>query len=230
MSNNREVLEEAAELLQKAGCHPFHVTHAEGRHAAVVVDPRRNPETGKLEIHIICQTFGGRQADWSGMGVNIRCGNLSWVPFFNARGNLFLGDLPEGKYQIAPVRRSVRSGVIRGKVLNQDRLAAANMSEPTRHILERGTSDGVTYTVEQTEDQELLMFFETDDTRVKEVEFRLIHALTSREESKGRLMFTPSWTAGRQKAECLLGMPPDGVSGIELLIEVIPVPDVSPEE
>ncbi|MDW8367923.1 MAG: hypothetical protein RMK49_18940, partial [Abditibacteriales bacterium] len=107
----REVIEEAARFLRQIHFHANRGAFAEGKHVAVLVDPRWNEGNETIRLLITCYAFGHRRVDWEGLPVFVEPQNRgdAWLCFLNGRGQGIIPDLPPGDYRLSTSAQFGRS-------------------------------------------------------------------------------------------------------------------------
>lgn len=225
----RPILQEAAQLLGQLRFSERRGAYAEGRRVAVSVDPRWNADQTTLSVLITCFPLGHQHAAWAALPVHIRpdegADGISAVARLDARGQARIPRLPPGDYRLSLRLAPARSAPVFSQRL--DRLAAheAGASEEERRVWRGASEDGaVLWTLEETEDGEVQIAFETSDARFAEqvVDFQLVDPASGQVRYSQQVTLTPTRTPGRWEGWQALGFQADFQDPYELVFAVLP--------
>lgn len=213
--HGREVIQEAARLLQQMHFAANQGAYAEGQHVAVSVDPRWNDDRETLRVLITCDAFGHRRVDWEDLPVSIQSTdgrNIDRLAFLNGRGQTILPRLSRGEYRLSLRMSSKRLGqVLTSSEMVENAWAAAHAPIPQARLVWRGeTPDhGVvwTWTVEETEDGDVHVAFETQEGTWTGygIRFILVEPDTRRVCYSQQLALVPAQTPGVWEGWCKVG-------------------------
>ena len=224
-------LSEAALLLHQIRLSRDHGAYAEGHHVAVSIDPRWNVDRQTLCVLIAFYAFGHSRIKWSSLPVYVRPeggkAGIRVIARLDARGQTIIPSLPPGDYTL-----SLRLTPLRGEHVlggTTERLAAQGEDEQDERRLWRGNSEdgGLVWTIEETEDGDVQIAFETRDERLAGhvVVFSLVEPDSKRVHSSHRLALEPTRTLGTWEGWCSVGSRAHLHGPYELVFEV-----VSPDE
>jgi hypothetical protein len=223
----RRVIEEAGQLLRQLRFSDHRGAYAEGARVAVSVDPRWNADQETFRALITCYPFGRRRTDWATLPIQVQPdGGVSGVSAFarlNPRGQVLIPQLPPGKYRLSLRFQPAQSAPVLARPL--ERLAAREqgVSETERQVWQ-GEDNAIVWTLEETEEGEVQIAFETDEERFAEqtVIFYLIDPINGQVQHSQRLKLAPTRTPGKWEGWCAIGFRADFQGPYELVFEVAP--------
>jgi hypothetical protein len=223
----RRVIEEAGQLLGQLRFSDHRGAYAEGARVAVSVDPRWNTDQETFRTLITCYPFGHRWIDWATLPVHVQPeGGVSRVSAFarlNWRGQVLIPHLPAGEYRLSLRLKPVQATPVLSRRL--ERLAAKELGEETmERQVWRGTGEdnAIVWTLEETEEGEVQIAFETDEERFADrtVMFYLIDPISGQVQYSQRLQLAPTRTPGKWEGWCAIGFRADFQGPYELVFEV----------
>lgn len=225
----REVIEEAARSLRQMRLHANRGAFAEGKHVAVIVDPRWNEDNETIRVLITCYAFGHRRVDWEGLPIFVESqseNGVAWLCFLNRRGQAVVSNLPPGDYRLSTRLQPER---VVPRVLEQQpeelaALAAQGEEVPRERRVWRGSKGSVVWTVEETEDGEVQVAFETEEECLAQhrIVFHLVEPDSRRVQHSGQLTLEPASTPGKWEGWCSLGSRAEVKGPYELVFDVLP--------
>ncbi len=223
----RIAIEEAAQLCQQLHFSHRYGAYAEGQHVAVSVDPRWNEDESTFRVLISCLAFGHRQVDWTQLPVSITPesgGGPSALARLSAQGQTLLPSLAPGEYRLSLRLTPLR--VVSVLSQREERLAAqaADDTVEERRIWQGESEDNaLVWTLEETEDGEVQIAFETTDARLADamIMFDLLDPLTHQVRAHQELQLEPARTSGKWEAWCSLGPRQDFPGPYELNFDIV---------
>lgn len=237
MSDKRELqrqalIDETARLLRR-----IHFSHAYGDYAesdavAVSIDPRWNSGHDTFRALLSCMAFGHRQVEWEHLPVQVtpegRGDGVHALIRLDAGGHGLIPRLPPGDYRLMLRAKLLRSVPVLAPRL--DRLAAQGDEEEERRVRQGEGEDGaVQWSLEETEDGDMQVAFETQDERLAHasVLFHLLDATSKQVCYSRQLSFTPTRSPGKWEAWCSIGVREEFPGPYDLVFEIV-LPDVAP--
>lgn len=102
-NQGRDVIEEAAQLLNKMAFSTIRGSSAEGKLVSVSIAPRLNDDGETVRVLVHCRARGHRSVNWEGLPVWVWSGKESGLSLclLNARGQACIPELRPGDYQTA---------------------------------------------------------------------------------------------------------------------------------
>lgn len=228
----RQVLEEAGQLLRQLRFSDHHGAYAEGAWVAVSVDPRWNKDQETFRALITCHPFGRRQTDWKTLPVYVQpyagVSGVSALARLNSHGQAIIPQLPPGEYRLSLRLKPVQVTPVLSRQI--ERLAAKELREETqeRQVWRgAGEDNAIVWTLEETEDGEVQIAFETKEERFADqtVRFSLIDPISGQVHYSQRLQLAPTRTPGKWEGWCAIGFRANFLGPYELIFEV-----TSPDE
>ncbi len=224
----REVIAEAAQLLQQMQFSQDYGAYIEGRYAAVSVDPRWNVDHETICVLVTCYPFGHRRTDWAALPIYVlpKSGGpgVHAITRLDARGQAFIPRLPPGDYSLSLRLRPIRVEPV--LLRPYERLAAQGEEEPDERRLWRGEGEegAILWTIEATEEGDVQVAFETSEERFAGclVVFSLVDQDSKRVQYSHRLTLEPARTPGKWEGWCSIGSQTDFQGAYELVFEVAP--------
>ena len=221
----RQIIEEATRLFRQLRFSAHRGAYVEGQQLAVSVDPRWNADNETVRVLISCYAFGHQSVDWDGLPMHAlpedsRVG-VHAIARLNARGQAVLPHLPIGEYRLALRLRPARIEPIFSP--DVERLAAQDEDESEERRVWHGEDGELAWTLEETEDGELQVAFETTAERLAGhiVEFHLLDPDTKQVRYSFRLTLEPTQTPGTWEGWCSLGSRTDIEGPCELIFEIM---------
>lgn len=222
------IIEEAARLLRQLQFSPHRGAYAEGQHVAVSVDPRWNAGNEMVRVLISCYAFGHRSVDWARLPVHALPADSSVgvhaIARLNARGQAVIPSLPLGEYRLALRLKPARVEPVFSQP--SERLAAQDEDEVEERRVWRGEGEegALVWTLEETEDGEVQVAFETTTERLAGhvVEFHLIDPDSKQVRYSHQLRLEPTQTPGIWEGWGSLGSRADIEGPFELIFELMP--------
>ena len=233
-TQGQAVIAEAARLLQEIHFSHLHGAYAEGQHVAVSVDPRWNDDAETFRTLISCITLGHRQINWTRLPIQVapeQRGGMHALSRLNARGQALIPNLPPGEYRLTLRFKQMQAVPVLSHTV--DKLAAQGEDEEYERRVWRGESeDGlVTWSLEETEEGEVQIAFETQDASLADqrVVFQLIDPTSKQTCYRQQLAFQSTRTPNKWEAWCIIGSQADFPGPYELTFELEP-PDATNTE
>src|SRR5215831_448093 len=162
-TRGRQVIEETAQLLRQMRFSSHQGAYAESQHVAVSVDPRWNKDDETLRVLITCYAFGHRSVDWGGLPVQVlpEEGGVYAIVRLNGRGQAIIPRLPAGEYGLSLRTKPVRVALVLFR--QPEHLAAQGEGEQEERRVWRGEGEegAVLWTIEETEEGDIQIAFET---------------------------------------------------------------------
>jgi hypothetical protein len=219
-------IEEAARLLRQMQFSHDYGAYAEGSHVAVSVDPRWNADHQTVSVLITCYPFGHRRTDWALLPIQVlpKSGGtgVHVITRLDARGQAVIPRLPPGDYRLSLRLKPLQ--LERVLFRQPERLAAQGEDEQYERRLWRGEGEdgAIVWTVEETEEGDVQIAFETSEERLAghRVVFSLVDPDSKRVHYKGCLSLKPARTSGKWEAWCSVGSRTDFQGPYELAFEV----------
>jgi len=220
-------LAEAAQLFRQMRFTHNHGAYAEGQHVAISIDPRWNVDRQTLCVLITCYALGHNQIKWSSLPVYVSPesgkAGVSAIARLDVRGQTVIPSLPPGDYTLSLRFTPQRSDVVLGGKL--ERLAAQGEDEQDERRLWRGNSedDALTWTIEETEEGDVQIAFETHEERLAGhvVVFSLVEVDSKRVQYHHRLILEPTRTSGIWEGWCAVGSRAHLHGPYELVFEIV---------
>jgi hypothetical protein len=228
----RQVIEEAARLLGQVQFSQDYGAYAEGRHVAVSVDPRWNTDHETISVLITCYPFGHRGTDWASLPIQVlpkggRVG-VHALGRLNGRGQVVIPRLPPGDYRLSLRLKPIQVEPVLSRQF--ERLAAQGEPDLEERRVWRGEGEGgvILWTLEETEDGDVQIAFETSEERLAGhiVAFYLVDSDSKQVRYHHRLTLQSTGTSGKWEGWCSLGSQTDFQGPYELVFEAEP-PDES---
>jgi hypothetical protein len=224
----RQVIEEAARLLGQIQFSPDYGAYAEGHLVAVSVDPRWNTDHETISVLITCYPFGHRDTDWASLPVQVLPKNrgvgVYAIARLNGRGQAVIPRLPPGDYRLSLRLKPIQVKLVLSRP--HDRLAAQGEDEQYERRLWRGEGedDAMVWTIEETEEGDVQIAFETSEERLAghSVVFSLVDPDSKQVRYNHRLTLQPTRTSGKWEGWYSLGSQTDFQGPYELVFEVEP--------
>jgi hypothetical protein len=222
------VIEEAARLLRQMRFSQNQGAYAEGQHVAVSIDPRWNEDNETVHVLVTCYAFGHRQVDWATLPVHVAPESGSTgvhaITRLDARGQTSIPKLPPGEYRPSLRVKPARVAPVLSRQL--ERLAAQGEDEQTERRVWRGgeESDAVSWTIEETEEGDVQVAFETNAEFLAGhvVTFSLIDPHSKQVQYSQRLILEPTRAAGKWEGWVSIGSRTEFQGPYELFFEVAP--------
>ncbi|MGE0681923.1 MAG: hypothetical protein AB7P69_13620 [Candidatus Binatia bacterium] len=223
----RQVLEEAAQLLRQLRFSERRGAYAEGQYVAVSADPRWNADEETIQVLVTCYPFGHRRADWAMLPIRVQSDSgtsgVHALARLDTRGQARIPRLPPGEYRLSLRLKPMQATPVLSRQL--ERLAAQEQEEEeTERQVWRGTGENntVAWTLEETEDGEVQISFETSDERLADsaIVFHLIDPTSKQTRYSRQLTLQPTRTPGKWEAWCSIGSHAEFPGPYELVFEV----------
>lgn len=232
----RRVLEEAAQLLRQLRFSERRGAYAEGRYVAVSADPRWNADEETIQVLVTCSPFGHRRMDWTALPIHVQpdrgASGVHALARLDARGQAAIPRLPPGVYRLSLRLKPMQATPVLSRQI--ERLAAQEQEEEEaeRQVWRgAGENNTVTWTLEETEDGEVQISFETSDERLADstIVFHLIDPTSKQSCYSRQLTFQPTRTAGKWEAWCSIGSHTEFPGPYELGFEVLTAEETETE-
>jgi hypothetical protein len=223
------VIEEAAQLLRQLRFSERRGAYAEGRRVAVSVDPRWNADQETVRVLVTCYPFGYRRTDWATLPVHIQpdsaTAGVHALARLDARGQATIPRLPPGLYRLSLRLKPAQSTPVLFRHI--ERLAAKELGEDeTERQGWRGEAEdkAILWTLEETEEGEVQISFETSDERLAEatIVFHLLDPTSKQVQYSQRVTLAPTRTPGKWEGWCSLGFRADFPGPYDLMFEATP--------
>lgn len=221
----QRILEEAAQLLRQLRFSENRGGYAEGRRVAVSVDPRWNSDVETIRVLITCYPFGRRRADWATLPIQIQPegggSGVHALARLNTRGQATISRLPPGEYRLSLRLNLVQATPVLSRVI--ERLAAKELGEEAQERqVWRGEDNAIVWTLEEIEEGEVQIAFETSDEGFAEavVDFHLVDPTSRHVQYSQRLILAPTRTPGKWEGWCSIGSRANFPGPYELVFEV----------
>jgi hypothetical protein len=219
------VIEEAARLFRQAHFSHLHGAYAEGQHVTVSVDPRWNTDHESFHALISCITSGHQRVNWARLPLRITptsgSSSVTALVRLDDRGHAFVPSLPPGEYRLSLRFKALQVTPVLS--MQTERLAAQGEEDEERRVWRGDGEDGaVLWTLEETEEGEVQVAFETQAERFAGhvVVFNLIDPISKQVRSHQELPLQPTRTPGKWEAWCALGSRTEFQGPYELVFEI----------
>lgn len=228
----QQVIEEASQLLRQLRFSAHRGAYVEGQRVAISVDPRWNADQETVRVLITCYPFGHQRTDWATLPVHVQPdGGTSGVHALtrlDARGQATIPRLPPGRYRLSLRLKPSQATPVLSQRL--ERLAAKELEEQEaeRHVWQgAGEDEAILWTLEETEEGEVQIAFETRDERFANstIAFHLLDPLSKEVQYSQHVTLAPTRTLGKWEGWRSLGFRADFPGPYELVFEVL-----SPDE
>src|SRR5919198_613578 len=228
VQRGRQVIEEAAQLLQQMRFSQNHGAYAEGQYVAVSVDPRWTADSIAIHVLLTCYAFRHQRVDWAKLPVHVLPegggAGVHAIARLNARGQVVIPRLPPGDYRLSLRVRPARVEPVLYRPLES--LAAQGEDEQDERRLWRGEGEdgAIVWTVEETEEGDVQVAFETSEEKLAGhvIVFNLVDPNSKRVQYSRRLRLEPTRTPGKWEGWCSVGSRTEIQGPYELLFEVVP--------
>lgn len=223
------MIEEAGQLLRQLRFSDHRGAYAEGARVAVSVDPRWNVDQETFRTLITCYPFGHREIDWVTLPVHVQppggVSGVSALARLDSRGQVLIPHLPPGEYRLSLRLKPVQVTPVLSRQI--ERLAAKELGEETqeRQVWRgAGEDNAIVWTLEETEEGEVHLAFETKEERFADqtVRFYLIDPISGQVHYSQRLQLAPTRTPGKWEGWCAIGFRANFPGPYELIFEVTP--------
>lgn len=225
IAHNQAVVEEAARLFQQSHFSHLHGAYAEGQHVTVIVDPRWNADHESFHALISCITSGHQRVNWAQLPLRItpthRSSGVTALVRLDGRGRALVPSLPPGEYY--PSLRFKPAHVAPVLSMQTERLAAQGEEDEERRVWRGDGEDGaVLWTLEETEEGEVQVAFETHAARFAQhmVVFSLIDPVSKQVRRQQELRLQPARTPGKWETWCSLGPRTEMQGPYELIFQI----------
>ena len=224
----RQVIEEAAWLLRQMRFSQHHGAYAEGQQVAISIDPRWNTDNETLHVLITCYAFAHRRADWAKLPMHIlpeggRAGVYA-IARLNARGQVVIPRLPAGEYRLSLRLKPARVEPVLYRQPESSAAQGEDASDERRVWRGEGEGGTVTWTIEETEEGDVQIAFETSEEKLAGhvVPFSLVDPDSKRVHYSRQLTLEPTRTPGKWEGWCSVGSRTEIQGPYELVFEVVP--------
>ncbi len=223
----RRVIEEASQLLRQLRFSAHRGAYVEGQRVAISVDPRWNADQETVRVLVTCYPFGHQRTDWATLPVHVQPdGGTSGVHALarlDARGQTTIPRLPPGRYRLSLRLKPAQATPVLSRQI--ERLAAKEREdqETERQVWQgAGEDEAILWTLEETEEGEVQIAFETSDERFANstIVFHLIDPLSKQTRYRRQLTLQPTRTPGKWEAWCSIGPHSEFPGPYELVFEV----------
>jgi hypothetical protein len=228
VQKGQKVIEEAARLLGQVQFSQDYGAYAEGHHVAVSIDPRWNTDSETIRVLITCSPFGHRGIDWASLPIQVlpksgRAG-VHALARLNARGQAIIPRLPPGDYRLSLRLKPIQVEPVLSHQF--ERLAAQGEPDLEERRVWRGEGEGgiLLWTLEETEDGDVQIAFETNEERRAGhiVAFYLVDPDSKQVRYHHRLTLQPTGTSGKWEGWCSLGSQTEFQGPYELVFAAEP--------
>ena len=220
----QRVIEEAAQLLRQLRFSTHRGAYAEGRHVAVSADPRWNADLETIQVLVTCHPFGHRRADWAALPVQVQpdsgASGVHALARLDTRGQAMVPRLPPGRYRLSLRLKPSQATPVLSRPI--ERLAAKELEEQEteRQVWQgAGEDNAILWTLEETEEGEVQIAFETSDERFANstIVFHLIDPVSKQVQYSQTVTLAPTRTPGKWEGWRSLGFRIDFAGPYELV-------------
>ena len=225
----RQVVEEAARLLQQVRFSERRGAYAAGRRVAVSVDPRWNADQETVRVLVTCHPFGHRRTDWTTLPVHVQpdggSSGVHALARLDARGQAMIPRLPPGRYRLSLRLTPIQTTPVLAHL--GERLAAKEFDEEeAERRVWRGTGENnaIAWTLEETEEGEVQIAFETSDERFAHatILFHLLDPMSAQVHYSQHVVLAPTRAPGKWEGWRSLGFRADFPGPYDLVFEIAP--------